>query len=153
MNLLVALKARKTLVQHLLPAQQKPCSMEKASFTSYTRLKSSGLLRCVVWYVVWIAELLSSGSVSPRRKVVWTDWPFKWKHKYNDNKSQINGAYSALNVKGKVKQSHYRPWQTLRVPGGWGSQILRQSAHKGGKVSPTRWPPLLPGNIPGTHFC
>jgi hypothetical protein len=34
-------------------------------------------------------------------------------------------------------------WQTLRVPGGGRSQILRQSAHDGGKfVSPTHRPPL-----------
>ena len=50
-------------------------------------------------------------------------------------------------VKVKVKQSLYRSGEALRVPGGWVSQISRQSAHKCGKVFSPSTGQLYPQEI------
>jgi hypothetical protein len=56
----------------------------------------------------------------------------------------LHPVYWTIRVKGRVKQSLYRPGQNLRVPWGCCSQISRQSAHEGGKTVSLTHQPLLP---------
>jgi len=45
-----------------------------------------------------------------------------------------------------IKLSVFNPGQALRVPGGWGFQISRQTAHEGGMVISPTHRRLLPSN-------
>jgi hypothetical protein len=80
-------------------------------------------------------------------------WKVQWsKGQLAVNVLAFKFAPSTSSSEYRVKQSHYRPAEALKFPGGWGSQMSRHSAHEGDKdVSPKHHPPLASGNIPGTH--
>ena len=56
-----------------------------------------------------------------------------------------------FNTSMKVNQSRYRPGVAQRVPTFPDFMTMAQGGSE--VVSLTHWPPLPPGNAPGTHFC
>jgi hypothetical protein len=53
-----------------------------------------------------------------------------------ENSNYSNAHYSIQHL--KVKQSHYRPGQVMKFPGGWGSKILRNRHMKVARLSAPR---------------
>jgi hypothetical protein len=120
------------------------------------------LLKVHVSSSVWICRLVNKE---------WREWSQNFRNVDNIWQvtrrnipwaSNINLAYwhckCLLNMshckKVKLKQSHYRPRQALRVLRKLRFPDFMTTAQDGGKVVSLRHrPPLPPGNTPGTHFC
>jgi len=63
-----------------------------------------------------------------------------------DVTKRVVAIHNFANVFKKVKLSHYKAGQALRVKEFEAPRMSNQSAHEGGKVvSPTRWSHLLSG--------
>jgi hypothetical protein len=118
---------------------------------------------------VWFAQGQAQAAVPTGTALVQLDRPPVWMGVERSKSFPLLG-FEPRTFYRTASSCLYRPYATYVYVEGkaiplqaWtdleGSRRLRlpdfvTTTHEGGKVvSPTHRPPLLPGNIPGTHFC
>jgi hypothetical protein len=106
------------------------------------RSKKKFMIRLYKTVILWFKHNLSLEPLLCGRPAEWGILIENWVDRRWQKYIYLIDYWPCM-VTVKVKQSHYRPWQALRVLGEWDSQILKQSAHEGSKVvMPTHRPPL-----------
>ena len=94
----------------------------------------------------WLVHKLWMGGLTPRT----ARWPQKHTFRFRKGRQAkelgivlTEYIHELVRFLQQAKLSHYRPGQTLRTPGSWGSQNLWQSSHESDKiVSLKHRPPL-----------
>jgi hypothetical protein len=128
----------RTVDKQSLHAFLWPQVITSSSFKAVARAQSPFLLSGICFRLShW--ENCASGYFCFRRRLILLTLRIHILSTYNQRCITL-----ATDKVKNVRLSLYTPGEALRVPGGWGSQISRQSIYEGGQVVSLTHRPLLP---------